>query len=339
MSKMNKINKLMKELNINEEYTKPLKKYKYDTVKQNTFPKQDYNFMIDTLYLPETKEGYKYLLTLVDLWSDECDFEPMIAVSSKEALEAFKTIIKRKHLNMPKASIRSDNGVEFKSVFHKFLEDNKIRHRISLPYRHKQNANVENLNSLLGRVLMTYLQNQEMKTKKVYKEWTDILPQLRIKLNEIRKKPDGDPFNLDYIPYNQNESKYKIGDIVIVKYEKPHDALGYKENNAMWRKGDTRWNLKDHRKIIKILNYPNNNRYILAGLENVSFVEAELKLSTEQNELREVKKIINHTSKGGVKYYRIWFKGQLKKSSLWYKEKDLPDLKDEIKEYNDIINA
>ena len=208
----NKVNELMKKLNIDETYTKAAPKYKFDKVKQNTFPMQDYNFMMDTMELPKTKLGYKHLLTVVDLWSDEVDFEPLKGLTAKEALEGFKKIIKRPHLNLPKGSIRSDNGGEFKAEFDKFLKDKKILHRFSLEYRHKQNANVENLNSMLGRILMTYLTNKEIKIDKPYNEWTDILPLVRKELNNMRKRPDGDPFNLEKIPFNVYEPKFKVGD-------------------------------------------------------------------------------------------------------------------------------
>lgn len=335
---MSKFKKIMDKLEIDETYTKAPKKYKYDKIKENTFPMQDYNFMIDTMTLPTTKEKYKYLLVVVDLWSDEFDIEPMKTMTSSEALEAFKSIIKRPYLNMPKFSIRSDNGTEFKGSFDSYLKSNKILHRVSLPYRHKQNANVESLNGLIGRILMTYLQNKEMKTKKPYHEWTDIINKIRKPLNDERKNNDGNPFNSDPILYNKLDPKFKIGDIVNVKYEKPHNALGNKESTNKWRKGDTRWNLIEHYAILKVLNYPNNNRYILNGLPNVAYAEAEIKLSERKQEIKEFKKIIGHQSKGRTKYYKVWFTKELKKNAKYYKRSDmLGFIDDEMKEYDKSI--
>lgn len=318
----NKIKALMNTLNIDETYTKAPGKYKFDTVKQNTFPMQDFNFMMDTMELPKTKSGYKHLLTVVDLWSDEVDFEPLKTLTAEETLKAFQKIIKRPYLNLPKASIRSDNGKEFLGDFNKFLSDKKILHRFSLPYRHKQNANVENLNSMLGRILLTYLSNIEMKTNKAYNEWTDILSKVRVELNKIRKKPDGNPFSLDHIPYNQNTPLYKIGDIVINKHEKPHSALGYREIGK-FRKGDIRYDYKAPKKIIKVLNYPNNNRYILNGLPNVSYAEAELIKSNNKEELVEVRQIIDKRKVGKQIQYRVWWMRELKKQATWETEKAL----------------
>ena len=322
MKAKNNINDLMKKLNIDEEFTKAPKKYKFDTIKQNTFPKQDYNFMMDTMVLPKTKEGYNHLLTIVDLWSDEVDFEPLKGLTANECLEAFKKIVKRPHLNLPKGSIRSDNGNEFKGNFDKFLKDKKILHRFSLEYRHKQNANVEHLNGILGRILMSYLTNKEIKLDKPYNEWTDILQIVRKELNKMRKKPDGNPFNLDSIPYNNKEPLYKIGDIVLHKYEKPHNALGYKEYGK-FRMGDLRYDLKNKLKIKKVLNYPNNNRYILSGLPNVSYVEAELKKANVDEEFFEVNRIIDKKKINNIVYYNVWFLKELKKDAVWLKETQL----------------
>ena len=94
-----------------------------------------------------------------------------------------------------------------------------------------------------------------------------------------------------------------------------------------------RWNLKDHRAIVKVLNYPNNIRYVLKDLPNVSYVESELKPSPKEKELRTVKKIIGVRTIGRTKYYQIWLDKPLKNDALWHKQENLPDLVDEIKEF------
>ena len=113
--------------NINETYTLPIK-YRYPKVKDNIFPKSGYNYQADILELPQTLKKYNRLLCVVDLYSNYCDFEPMKTKTSKEVLLAFKTIFKRGILTMPKSSIRTDNGSEFKSVVDKYMYDNSILH-------------------------------------------------------------------------------------------------------------------------------------------------------------------------------------------------------------------
>lgn len=318
--------KLMKTLKIDETFTKPTKKYKFDKVKENTFPQQDFNFMADILMLPIIKETkQRYLLVVVDLWSNEFDIEPLITKTAKECLEAFKTIIKRPYLKLPQGSIRTDNGGEFKDVFHTFLKDNNINHRLSNPHRHKQNANVESLNLQLGRIFMTYLTNMELKTKNPYHKWTDILEIVRVELNKVRKIPDGNPFNLEPILYNDDIPKFKVGDVVIHKLDHPKNAMGRNETTEQFRQGDIRWDLNNKLKIIKVLNYPNNNRYILNKIKNVSFVEAELKLSNAKEEYFEIKQILDRYYNKNKKsyYYKIWWKGYLKKDTTWEPYKKL----------------
>ena len=79
------MNTLIKKLNINETYTKK-PKVKFDSVKQNTFPRGEYNYMADLLYLPKTRQKYLYLLTMVDIWSNKCDFEPLKDKKSSSVL-------------------------------------------------------------------------------------------------------------------------------------------------------------------------------------------------------------------------------------------------------------
>ena len=134
----------------------------------------------------QTKDGYNRLLCVVDMYSNYCDFDPMKTKTSKEVLLAFKTIFKRGIVTMPKASIRTDNGAEFKSVVDKYMYDNNILHLWSLQERHKMMGNCENLNKQLGRVIMTYLQNKSMELNSDYYEWTDIIDELRHNINDAK---------------------------------------------------------------------------------------------------------------------------------------------------------
>ena len=87
--------KLLQELGIDEKYSKPVKiKKEFSKVKENIPLKADYNFMADLLELPETKKGYKYLLVVVDLATDEFDIEPIINKDSLTVVDAMKTMLK-----------------------------------------------------------------------------------------------------------------------------------------------------------------------------------------------------------------------------------------------------
>ena len=92
--------------------------------------KEDYNFQTDLLMLPKTKQGYKYLLVIVDLFTNEVDFEAMKTKTPAETLRSMKVIFKRDILNKPFASMSSDAGLEFKGTFKDYLYNQSILHRI-----------------------------------------------------------------------------------------------------------------------------------------------------------------------------------------------------------------
>ena len=143
---------LLDKLNIDETFTTKLKKPIFDNVKANTYPKEDYNFMSDLLFLPTTKKGFRYLLVMTDLYNNDFDIEPLKTKDPKEVLQAMKTMFKRKYIKKPYASIRTDAGTEFMGVFHKYLYDESILHRIAIPNRHQQLAN-EKLKPTIGKVI------------------------------------------------------------------------------------------------------------------------------------------------------------------------------------------
>src|ERR1700722_4201968 len=146
---------LMGKLNISETYTKPIK-YKFAKVKNQVYPEAGYNYESDLLELPTTKQGFKSLLVVVDIYSNYFDIQPLKTKTAESVLTAFKAIFKRGILKIPEASCRTYNGDEFKSVVDKYMYENNILHLWSLPDRHKQMGNVEKLNKQLRRIIMTY---------------------------------------------------------------------------------------------------------------------------------------------------------------------------------------
>jgi hypothetical protein len=269
---------LMNKMSIDETYTKPIK-YKFPTVKANIFPKSVYNYEADILELVQTKDGYNRLLCVVDMYSNCCDFEPMKPKTSKEVL-AFKKIFKRGILHMSKSSIRTDNDGAFKSIVDKYMYDNNILHLWSLPDRHKQMGNVENLNKQLGRVITTYLQNKSMELNSDYYEWTDIInDQFRKEFNNFKQHPKDIDLN-KYVPPDINMDqppKYKKNDLVYRRLEVAIDKFGNKLHNGKFRQGENRYEMIP-RKVVQVLAYssPSPWRYILDTLPNVSYAEAEL---------------------------------------------------------------
>jgi hypothetical protein len=347
-------------------FTKTIQKPKYyNKVKDNTLLKENYNFMADLLFLPKTKKGFQYLFVIVDLATDEFDYEPLKEKSSSEIVKAIYSIDKRPYIkiNFDRGqSIRTDSGKEFEGSFGKWMYQHSILHRIAQPNRHIQVANVERLNGILGTLFNGYMNSIEEKTGKPYKEWTDKLDFIREKLNKIRKKKLPDNiftyiypewnafkvlFNKKYVKKKETETepryeeikpKYKVGDLVYVVLETPEDALGNKQP-GLFRNGDYRLTKEPH-KITKLLYYhgPPYYRYIVSTFKGVSYQEAELKPAIgETDEKFKVKKIIGKKKIKKVLHYLVWFKGETKKEASWQPAQNLIDdgLQDYIDDYNE----
>ena len=316
--------KILKELNIDETHSKPVKiKKHFSRVKDNIPLIADYNFMADLLHLPETKKGYIYLLVVVDLATDEFDIEPLTNNKSLTIVTAMKNIFKRRYLKKPYASIRTDGGAEFKDAFDKFCYENSILHKVGIAGRHQQMSNVERLNRELGRLLNGYMNAIEEQTGKTYKEWVEAVPKIRVMLNSFRKKPEGNPRKDIYPLVNiLIEPKFKVDDIVYRMSEKPLDALGKKQPTEKFRMGDYRWDMIP-RKIVRVLRYGGDVpiRYLLENLPNVAYAEYELKEAKEKEALYQVEYIKAKRTMKGVKEILVKYKGYKKLS--WEKYDDI----------------
>jgi len=184
-----KFSNVLNKLKIDEFYTKFDKKQKkYNKFINSIVPEKDFNYMADLIVMPKTSEGFKYLLVVDDLATNLFDVEQMKNKTAKETLQAYKNIIKRKILTLPEISFKTDNGIEFKGEFDAYLKDNKILHKLSKPYNHKQQAPIEGLNKTITRILMNYLNDKELELDKSYNNWTDILPQVRQEVNIFRER-------------------------------------------------------------------------------------------------------------------------------------------------------
>ena len=134
-----------------------------------------------------------------------------------------------------------------------FLKKQNILHLYSLPDRHKQLGNIENLNKFLGRIFMTYLTNKTQELGKPYYEWTDILSLARDVVNDFKTHPkDENPREYPMKDINIDEPpRFKVGDVVYHKLEVPRNEYGDAFAHNSFRMGDSRFS-KDTKKIIKV---------------------------------------------------------------------------------------
>ena len=337
---MSSFKKLKKSLDIDDKFTKSVKKPKEQTKINDAITQLPYyNYMADILFLPKTKERYKYLLVIVDMATHEFDIEPMRTKEAKEVLSAMRQIFSRKYIKKPEASLRTDNGTEFKGVVDKYLKDNHIFHSVTMPYRHQQLSMVESLNRTLGILFNGYMNSVEKKTGKIYNEWTDVLEKVRKGLNKIRyvKPPYTEKTIFEYKdePVNMSKKpKYKVGQLVHYQLSYPENALGHKQPTSQFRVGDYRWSSVP-KKIKEIVYYSGEipYRYILDNMPNVSFTDAQLMKSKEKVVKYTVKKIIGKKKVKNKIYYKVWWKNYKKKDATWEPKTQL--VEDGLQQYID----
>ena len=315
------MNKLLEKLNIDETLTKPAKKDTFFTKINDQIPhKKHLNYMADILFLPHTKKDAVGLFVIIDLATHNFDIEPIKNHSSEEILKAYQAIIKRKYIKDPYFSIQTDNEKGFLGDFEKYLTSKDVMHKIAYPYRHKQMSMVERLNRTLGRLFNGYMNSQELKTGKVYKEWDDVINTVRQDLNEIIKRKEIDPFTEKYMNPNMSmKPKFKVGDMVNVKLEVPRNSLNNKQNTTNFRTGDLRFD-PIPKTIAKIFQYFGDKvpfRYMIKDRNNVTYTENELKLSTETIEKYEVERFLKEKKQGINTLLLVKWKNFPVKKATW----------------------
>ena len=340
------MDKVIKQLKLDDTLNKKhYRQKKYNSVWMEISPHANYNMMCDLIELPPTKKhNYKYLFTIVDLYTLQFDFEPVPNKESQTVLNAMLQCFKRNYVKKPYASISTDNGSEFKSVFHKWLWDENVFHKISLPYRHKQQSVIESLNSQITKLLMLYL-NQKSKENNngvPYSEWYDILPQIRTSLNDFRHKRFNklkkfkDKYSLvdQVIP----KSKFSVGNVVHYKLDYPENFDMKKQSSPHFRNGDYLFS-QTTRKIIKVI-YMNTApfyRYMLDGIPNASYSEYELLPASVNFSTFIVKKIIDRKTDLKTKkvFYLVWWDKDLKRNATWEPKDQL--LEDGLQSYIELF--
>jgi hypothetical protein len=336
---------VIKDIGINEFFTKADTKQKYNKFVTAVVPEEDFNFMSDLIEMPTTKAGFKWLLVVLDLGTNEFDIEGMKNKTAVTTLESFKKIVKRGILGLPQVSIKTDNGSEFFGAFEKYLEERGIMHKTAKAYRKQQMGPVEGLNRIIARILMTYINDKSVEIGKDYYDWTDILDLVREEVNKYRKRDLSKlkeyQNKLYFNPEVAGNPEFEIGQYVHWKMDRPTDILGNAINDNKFRMGDRMFSI-EIRKIVDIISYPSKPyyRYKLFEMNNVSYSASELKISKQQGDYYIVKAIVDKIiDDDGVTFYKVWWKGYLKADADWIDKDQLIEdgVEDAIAEYEESV--
>jgi hypothetical protein len=234
---------------------------------------------LDTLYFPETKSNYKYVLVCTDVATNTCGAEAMRLRDSNTIVLAYKNILKRKKLKLP-ILVMSDNGSEFKGYFKTYLNENNVGHQITS--RHRQLSPVDRVCAILGKYLNKVMLSEEMKTGKINASaW-----KLRLfKLVEIINNSVKEPVDIENVKLDVM-GKGDILDIdtkVRLSLEHPKRYIDNKKLLGNFRAGDIRWSKEIYTIHQIIMNPSQPVLYMLKDdknniMSNVVFTEEQLQV-------------------------------------------------------------
>ena len=145
-------------------------------------PRENAVHQADLLKLPDD-DGKSDLLVVVDLHSKFAEVRPLSSKRMGVVLKALKDIYSNSpYLSIP-SMLQTDNGTEFNAI-PKFMKDHGGFLRRNKAGRHKQQAQVENMNKILGTAIYTIQNVNELITGARIVEWVDLLPEIMRSYNE-----------------------------------------------------------------------------------------------------------------------------------------------------------
>lgn len=281
--------------------------------------------LIDMQKLSKENDGYKYLLTVIDVFSKYAWVIPIKNKTNSNIIEAFSKIFSQRKPN----KIHTDKGTEFiGKETQKYFEKNNISF-YSLNSEMKA-AIIERFNRTLKEKMWRYF------SKSKNKNYLNVLDNLVESYNNtyhrsIKQKPievtttnsdevfdnlyGFEPKKINDFSKENKTLKFKRGDLVrISKYKHIFDK-GYTPN---W----TREIFKIHDILIR-----DNPVYVIKDYSDEIidgvFYEWELQKVYKSNEEYKIEEILKtKKTKDGLEYFVKWL-GYPSKFNSWVKEKDL----------------
>jgi transposase InsO family protein len=165
---------------------------------------------------PASKEGHRYILTIVDSSTQFCAAVPIKLKSDVAATISFLVDVKAKRFGYYPTTIHSDRGSEFlNSTLKAFCARHLIKQRVLDPYTPQQNGLAERFNRTILESLRTILEDSGIDKR----FWNKIAKVSLLTLNQIpthrsKKSPfklfKGRTLPLDYFCPIGNKVSYVI---------------------------------------------------------------------------------------------------------------------------------
>ena len=124
------------------------------------------NISIDTIYMPESENGNKYLIVIIDSFSRYLDVYPVADLTAHTAMQCLITFMG--NFGIP-SHLCCDNGSQFQGIFSDLMDLIAINGYTTHAYSHQENSIVERANKEILSMLRCLILE-----RKLHKSW-DIL--------------------------------------------------------------------------------------------------------------------------------------------------------------------
>ena len=220
---------------------------------------------------------YKYALVVVDLATSHMDAEPILSKSAEEATIAIKRIYKRKYLSKPKV-LEVDDGTEFKGFFKQTFNDN-LELRVKKTGRHRAQANVEGMNSIISHLLQRIFLKESLEKNKEIGNWIAHLPLVVKFINEYfsHKPVEIDAIEAPFRCKGDSCNILEVGTKVRVILEVPQEFINKKRLTGKFRVGDSRFENKI-RHITQIFMRPDSPPMYKVDEIDVAYTKNQLQV-------------------------------------------------------------
>jgi len=273
--------------------------------------------IVDMQALQKQNEGYKYILTVIDIHSRYAWAFPLKSKTAKETAEAFETIIQQTKA-LPYA-LWVDQGKEFLNK-----EVKKIMKNVNIysTFGETKAAYVERLNRTLKGMMYKQFTVQQNR------RWLDILDDVVKKYNNkihrsIRQKPsdiykNGKKLSNEIEPLPTQNPKFKQGDRVRISYKRREvfDKAYYP--NWTWEIFTVDQVNKTNPWTYKLKDYKGE---IIEG----SFYESELQKTQQKKDTYLVEAILKTKKVKGKKYVLVKWLGYPDSANTWEPETNVKD--------------
>jgi len=238
----------------------------------------------DLVELPND-HGYKYVLCVVDIATRFCDAEPLKSKTAPSVLKAFETIYARPHVKMPKTMIQLDSGSEFRGVVARFFKEHNVTIKIGKVGRHRQQAVVESLNKIIGRVLHAKMNHIELTTGREDKRWVFMLSSIIRDINKHRDnkyKTKPKPWEPQPMIGDRKNKKMitilPVGQRVRIPLDQPKGVARGERLHGNFRAGDIRYE-REPTEIERVSIRPNQPvMYITNKNKMVAYTKKQLQI-------------------------------------------------------------